>query len=110
MSGIAACVPLTGMRQVGCAVAGIWAGAQRAIAESMGPSLGKRQSCLHRKTACCLCFTLPRLYLAPKPEELVITALFPLFPRVKQLLAVQAVCVVARSYGSALGQTIHFDV
>lgn len=72
--------------------------------------LGKRQSCLHRKTACSMYFTLPRLYLAPKPKELVITALFPLFPRLKQLQAVQAACMVAWSCGSALRQTIHFDV
>lgn len=40
MAGIAACVPLTGMRLVGCAVADTWDEAQRAIAESMGSSSG----------------------------------------------------------------------
>ena len=40
MTGIAACVPLAGMRLVGGAVADTWDEAQRAIAESMGPSPG----------------------------------------------------------------------
>lgn len=40
VTGITACVPITGMRLVGCAVADTWDEAQRAIAESMGSSLG----------------------------------------------------------------------
>lgn len=41
MAGIAACVPLTGMRLLGCAVADIWDEAQRTIAESMWSSPGE---------------------------------------------------------------------
>jgi len=52
MAGIAACVALTGARRVGCAVADTWGEAQRAIAESMGPSpryqaeLSAQEDCL----------------------------------------------------------------
>lgn len=41
MAGIAACVPLTGMRLVGCVVADIWDEAQRTIPESVRPSPGE---------------------------------------------------------------------
>lgn len=40
--------------------------------------------CTRRLLAVCL-FTLPRLCLGPKQEDLVTTALFPLFPGFKQL-------------------------
>lgn len=74
MAGIAACVPVTGMRLVGSAVADIGMKDRRPLLRAWVHVLSKRQSCLHRKTACCVSFTLQRLYLAPKLKELVITA------------------------------------